>query len=1077
MEQAVNQFTKGLQNDTHPMVQSNNTLSNALNATFVTMNGNEVVLQNDMGNRRVDNAFLPAGYEPVGIKEYGGIIYVASYNPVTNKSQIGSFPSPERKIGEEIDDLKESFSLEIGDDNSNYKFTTIKEKGIKYLKEDSLLIPLTKSTSIHTGDKFSVYCSNLWNLSQKITNFDNVNKSTKKVLSPKNKQFTLYLGILNSQNEFVDITNSLERWNENKIIEFEDTDSELYKYNRGYFIAKDKPEEIDIKTIDDRKLIQNRLSMPVNTYSYKLIGPLYLKINFNRINSITYNIDGIKNSDRSVTLEVSTYIEYNCPDGLISCGKGDEIYEDYETTIPSEFKFFPFYFGIMNNDNEYEIIETPSESTISREVIYNPNTNLYSVNIVNRYNINPSDYIIKYLIGVPAIINSSEIFIKGLSQEGEIDSRLLGSGSVILQEWNFSNNCEENKFIQGNLRYGFQTYAKIGHTFKDLEISFVKCNDTNNVDNPNETISDISQEIKNGSWIYVSQYLTHGTFEINNNTIDYTGRKLENNTMYNVYIRYKDSFGNSENIIYYNTVQWFITSDIFNNNSESNFNEIKEYIINPKINYTFEPETTIKDYEKSEGELLSFKVQEDYMLKNRISFETKFENKMSFNINKPENIKVESSKKSMKIKFPEDTNIVVTESEGTLTEYDGYERNLDPSSGERTVNEGVPFIYKGSINQFMYAKALTSSQKFTILNNFINFGDYLKLSSKENWFKAPWIGIESYDYYFDFFGLQSSFGFHSANSPTIEEALSNYEDDTHRLKKPATGYTDTQLKDQNNYDVLNNVFNSLSNNQLFIAADSNDWFLDLPYVQDKPEGKRRHCCLVWMQYKSGAENKWMLFCEIIVTKNQDDWDRVDPRINWTDFTEYVKKLNYYSNFNNDTSLIDIYTYDENNKLFIKQFIWNINLEIKYSLNLEISDSLSNKKRRVEFKLNNEVTEENIKYQIQIDSSKQRNNKLFLDYVSKKVDEVTQKTIDSYCIDTKTSGLELGYLYELQNGKLIKIENSKNQNSNIPNFPTVTNIYPEYIIMEEENMPYSRLDLRGVPTIKGLLRYKNYNQDG
>jgi len=49
-----------------------------------------------MGNRRVDHAFLPAGYEPVGIKEYGGVIYVASYNPITNRSQIGSFPSPER---------------------------------------------------------------------------------------------------------------------------------------------------------------------------------------------------------------------------------------------------------------------------------------------------------------------------------------------------------------------------------------------------------------------------------------------------------------------------------------------------------------------------------------------------------------------------------------------------------------------------------------------------------------------------------------------------------------------------------------------------------------------------------------------------------------------------------------------------------------------------------------------------------------------------------------------------------------------------------------------------------------------
>jgi hypothetical protein len=86
MEQTVNTFAKGLQMDTNPMVQGSDTLSDALNATFVTMNGNEVILQNDMGNRRVDNAYLPPGYEPVGIKEYGGIIYIASYNPITNKS-------------------------------------------------------------------------------------------------------------------------------------------------------------------------------------------------------------------------------------------------------------------------------------------------------------------------------------------------------------------------------------------------------------------------------------------------------------------------------------------------------------------------------------------------------------------------------------------------------------------------------------------------------------------------------------------------------------------------------------------------------------------------------------------------------------------------------------------------------------------------------------------------------------------------------------------------------------------------------------------------------------------------------
>ena len=60
----------------------------------VTYNGNEFTLQNDMGNAKLENVKLPAGYVPVGTAEYGGIVYIASYNPITKKGQIGSYPSP-----------------------------------------------------------------------------------------------------------------------------------------------------------------------------------------------------------------------------------------------------------------------------------------------------------------------------------------------------------------------------------------------------------------------------------------------------------------------------------------------------------------------------------------------------------------------------------------------------------------------------------------------------------------------------------------------------------------------------------------------------------------------------------------------------------------------------------------------------------------------------------------------------------------------------------------------------------------------------------------------------------------------
>jgi len=49
-----------------------------------------------MGNVKIKNALLKAGYVPVGMKEHGGIIYVAAYNPTTKKGQVGSFPSPKQ---------------------------------------------------------------------------------------------------------------------------------------------------------------------------------------------------------------------------------------------------------------------------------------------------------------------------------------------------------------------------------------------------------------------------------------------------------------------------------------------------------------------------------------------------------------------------------------------------------------------------------------------------------------------------------------------------------------------------------------------------------------------------------------------------------------------------------------------------------------------------------------------------------------------------------------------------------------------------------------------------------------------
>lgn len=147
-QDTTNTFEKGMIMDLNPLVTPNNVVTNCLNGTLITYNGNENVLQNDMGNGRVETAYLPEGYVPVGTTEFGGIIYIASYNPFTGKSQIGSFPSPERNFtGDEASLTEDKVEFKEDDFKTNVTITT---PIVKKLLGDVVFNP---------GDKFIV-CGN-----------------------------------------------------------------------------------------------------------------------------------------------------------------------------------------------------------------------------------------------------------------------------------------------------------------------------------------------------------------------------------------------------------------------------------------------------------------------------------------------------------------------------------------------------------------------------------------------------------------------------------------------------------------------------------------------------------------------------------------------------------------------------------------------------------------------------------------------------------------------------------------------------------------------------------------------------
>ena len=551
MEQTVNQFSKGLQMDTHPMVQGNDSLSDALNATFVTMNGNEVILQNDMGNRRVDNAFLPPGYQPVGMKEYGGIIYVAAYNPITNKSQIGSFPSPERKIDENDDeDLGGTFDFDIFLDSNKGNVVPDAYLGINVLNTDSFLIPLSGDKSLRAGDKFAVFSQNLSSIQYLLTNYNNTKGN--KAESPKNRKYTLQLGVLNSQNEFVDITKTLCRWEEKpggkwQPKKYDYSYSDVYKFNDGYFISDDFSNLDLSETIKDSNLIKSRQRIATNTYAYKLIGPLYLKASLNHPYNFNYTIYGTYDGGEA-NLKIVGYLTYNCPDNPEPGSIVDNSNQDYSTFDEGRPRFTGF-----------ELIGQTALTDKKSVSTYNPNNNLYSVKITKEYSgiqANPiydngklgfgqTETTYNYTIGVLADIDTPDVYLRGLSVRGSIDLALLGSGKVFLTGWRFYNDVEAKRTY---LFYSFNSYPKEGKHFDNLVFKFVDV-----LDNTNQFT-----------------YPREGGVELTNGAVvlDWDEYNIQPRTLYSVTATYDyaddDSNNGTENRTLEDVKRWFLSTPLFN---------------------------------------------------------------------------------------------------------------------------------------------------------------------------------------------------------------------------------------------------------------------------------------------------------------------------------------------------------------------------------------------------------------------------------------------------------------------------------------------------------------------------------
>lgn len=645
--QAQNTFNEGMVLDNHPLMTPNTVLTDALNATLVTMNGNEMVLQNDMGNARVENAKLPPGYIPIGMKEYGGIIYIACYNPLTNKGQIGCFPSPQRqKTATQISEITPTFKFP--------DVTYIKEEnGEKWYKINSLLTKceiFPKGTIIRSGDKFSVGLpiasmfgtDNIDSTGEHyISNYDNVENGL--VKTPMNRMYTFGVATLDNNGQLRDITSQLKRYKGGQQVQFSNIDSDLYKFNCGYWQNEMSTEGKD-GLVSSELMNQTSVQSKLNTYNSKLFGRLFLYAKYNAIDSVDISIVGYKKSeitndiknpiylntknqddnkniikiDSPIVLFIYANYKYNCPDGSADLNKEDN--------LPKPLEGYKYYFDKYRNSNiirgllltlkinkntTQQLLEfnIPSDNNENYTVgygypVYDSITNLYSfsqlftlpikssLNQTIEWSVTP----IMRFFDNGKLINGGLLPDKGVN--GSLDTDNINSGVMKLNTWNY--------YISGdriNLRWGYESYPRDNDVISDITFRFYDIATNEIVFNNNGTVNVDSSTPR---WTYITKNrlsyngIFSENFDINNFISDKASTNIfAPNKLFYVRISYT-----------YNTVtredyRWMLITGLYNPSywGTEEYSSIQDYNDFLKCYYTSNGKYYIFNYGRTELDL------------------------------------------------------------------------------------------------------------------------------------------------------------------------------------------------------------------------------------------------------------------------------------------------------------------------------------------------------------------------------------------------------------------------------------------------------------------------------------------
>lgn len=453
--EAINQFTDGLIMDLYPLTQSNKTLTNALNATIITFDGNEYVLQNDMGNGKVETAYLPEGYVPLGTTSFGGIIYIVSYNPLNNRCQIGSFPSPERNISKDkvIDNI-------VSISNSDFEFDDTQIPNtqgalVYYLKKN-----LQEGLTFNPGDKFIVYGDTIGDNYEKFYNQDLYTN-------------TADLSVLKKHTLKLDIGTITEN---GKLVKF----SNLKQYkvtNNGdlYHIFQCDTQLSDTDLDEYRSLVQQ----PYNIFNSKVSGRLVLIAELIQFNEFSVNINnefseqnGIKIYNPSFTFNFNS--DYPVIPNSIICKL--TLHSDQDVT--SEESYIIEDCNLQYPFTEYSISENCStigqNTPIRLGNISNSALILKLVNLAENGYFNQSNRSARYYLKYTFTPCMNWGPVSYLAVTGQIDLDKLGSGFINLNQWRYY--IEDNR---ATLTWGLEVYEEPGYYIDRVKFIFRRLIDTN----------------------------------------------------------------------------------------------------------------------------------------------------------------------------------------------------------------------------------------------------------------------------------------------------------------------------------------------------------------------------------------------------------------------------------------------------------------------------------------------------------------------------------------------------------------------------------------------------------------------